>query len=336
MNNPKNLISGFIHSLDQGLACSLGVNAALIYNHIVYWLHFNSQKKDCEKIEGRIWMYETQEAIAESMGYLTVDEVKKAMKLLLDSRLIIKGNFNKNPFDKTNWYTVFDQEIISKKRNSKKSYESAVPHDRESPTAPSDSAVPHDRTLYIQTKDTEEKQQQEAPPAAVLFDKIDKKTSKLEKAKNIGLLGAIKDQPYSCMLNADIPFHEKIWITETYDEETVKHAIAWANHKETKINTSLAQALKWACKTKPGIPKDPEDLTEENREHAHDVVKHLIPSTISYVAISYKSIEIGNKPPDHTIPDIIEFQDKHFKQKLQKALIKRKFETTRSQPTPSH
>ena len=32
--------------------------------------------------------------------------LKRAMKNLVDKGIIIKGNFNKSKFDKTNWYSI--------------------------------------------------------------------------------------------------------------------------------------------------------------------------------------------------------------------------------------
>ncbi len=59
-------------------------------------------------------MYESQQQIADFLEYLSLDEIKKAIPKLIDSGLIIKGNHNKNPFDKTAWYTVSDPSIIQK------------------------------------------------------------------------------------------------------------------------------------------------------------------------------------------------------------------------------
>lgn len=63
---------------------------------------------------------------------------------------------------------------------------------------------------------------------------------------------------YDCLsgfADADVSLQEKEWITKTYDEETVKHAVAYTNHPETKILTTKLKTLKWACKTKPELPK---------------------------------------------------------------------------------
>lgn len=138
------ILSGFSHSYDSGIAMELGLHAAIIFNHIVYWLRINASKKDAEMIDGKYWMYETQKDMAEFLGYMTHEEVKKAIVKLLNAGLLIKDNFNKNPFDKTNWYTVFDQSLITqnkiKKSFTKAPYgaiDGSLGRDPERPTAPS-------------------------------------------------------------------------------------------------------------------------------------------------------------------------------------------------------
>lgn len=66
---------------------------------------------------------------------------------------------------------------------------------------------------------------------------------------------------------------EKEWITKTYDEETVKHAISYTFHPETKIDTDATRTLKWACKRKPELPK-PKIKTLGRRELFEQTYKH--------------------------------------------------------------
>lgn len=113
------IFSGHSHSFDVGIAKELGINAAVIFNHIVYWLRVNAAKGHDIR-EGKVWMYERQQDMADFFEYLSLDDVKKAMVKLIDSGLLIKGNFNPNPFDKTGWYTTADQNIIHVKKSSTK------------------------------------------------------------------------------------------------------------------------------------------------------------------------------------------------------------------------
>jgi hypothetical protein len=150
--HPSKIYSGHALSYDSGIANHLGLDAAIIFNHIVYWLRINIKNPNCQ-INGKIWMYETMQEIADFFGHLKIDDVKRAISKLLDSGLLIKDNFNKNKFDRTSWYTVFDQAILSNKPfNQKNSFDSANMHNGKSASAQSNV---HPCTLYNIKEDKE-------------------------------------------------------------------------------------------------------------------------------------------------------------------------------------
>lgn len=163
MTKPSDIISGFSLSLDQGIAQKLGIDAALIYNHIIYWLRINSVKPNSEKIEGKYWMHETQKTMAEFFGFYSEDQINKAIKKLTDSGLIIAKSLDKNPFNRTYSYTVYDQSLIKKSlRNPEndgignpKSAESDYPKSAESETLKSAECI------YTTEEQQKKKQQQE-------------------------------------------------------------------------------------------------------------------------------------------------------------------------------
>jgi len=107
------VLSGHSHSFDTGVAKKLGLHCAILYNHIIYWLRINAAKGQ-GIVDGKVWMYESQQQMADFLEYISVDEVKKAIPKLIEAGLIIKDNHNKNPFDRTAWYTVANQDIIQK------------------------------------------------------------------------------------------------------------------------------------------------------------------------------------------------------------------------------
>lgn len=159
------IYSGHSHSFDAGIARALGMNAAVIFNHIVYWLRINASKGTEHNIrDGKVWMYESQQEMANFLDYMTLPEIKKAVTKLLESGLLIKANFNKNSFDQTNWYTTADQSIIQKVL-TKAPYgaiERSLGSNPQIPTAPSH---------YIQEehihKDKEQQQRAREPAAKV-------------------------------------------------------------------------------------------------------------------------------------------------------------------------
>jgi hypothetical protein len=110
--NPSDLISGFSLSVDQGIAEQVGIDAAFVYNHIIYWLKINASKLESKMIEGAYWMYETHKQMAEFFGFYSEDQISRAIKKLVDVGLIIKKCLSNNPFDRTLWYTVHDQGLL--------------------------------------------------------------------------------------------------------------------------------------------------------------------------------------------------------------------------------
>jgi hypothetical protein len=174
MTNPSTIISGFNLSFDQGIAEKLGIDAALMFNHIVYWLKINAAKPGAEKIEDKYWMFETQKAMAEFFGFYSEDQINKALKKLTDSGLIISKCLSKNPFDRTLHYTVYDQAIIKKSlRNPEirgmgnpKSAESDYPKSAESDTPKSAECI------YTTENQTEEQIKTTTTGVAVGIEKV--------------------------------------------------------------------------------------------------------------------------------------------------------------------
>ena len=114
MNSTDKLQLGTVLSFHKGVARQCGLNAAIVFNHIVYWLDMNASNKEAQR-DGKVWMYETQEKMSEFFEFLSVREIQNALKILIEEGLIIREHFNNNHFVRTNWYTVYDQELI---RNS--------------------------------------------------------------------------------------------------------------------------------------------------------------------------------------------------------------------------
>jgi hypothetical protein len=175
--SPRELISGQSHSFDTGIAKILGLNAAVVFNHILYWLKINSSKEKNMR-DGKVWMYETQKEMADFLEYMTLEEVKKSIVKLLDAGLLIKANYNSNPFDKTSWYTTSDQSIfLIKKTLTKAPYgaiDNAVGRDPLRPTAP----------CYIQENKQEEKQQLSVVGAVAPPSEVPKEASSSSEEKN--------------------------------------------------------------------------------------------------------------------------------------------------------
>lgn len=73
---------------------------------------------------------------------------------------------------------------------------------------------------------------------------------------------------YPILKDIDIPLSDKQEISRRYSSEVVEHAIKWALHPSTKINSNLAAALKWACQHQPALPVEKVNLEAANKEYA--------------------------------------------------------------------
>jgi phage replication O-like protein O len=108
--------------------------------------------------------------------------------------------------------------------------------------------APQKKTPYSKETAAKEKATAAAAPFA------QKKQQQQPKVKE-SVAAPVPDFPkpriHQCLEKVDIPDMDKYEITEKYDEETVKNAITWALHPNTKIVKGLAPAMKWACEKKP-------------------------------------------------------------------------------------
>jgi hypothetical protein len=97
-----------IHAFQVQDAVRYGLNAAVILNNFKYWIAKN--KADGRNHhDGRFWTYSTVKALAESFPYLTQKQVRVAIDKLIESGVLLKGNFNKVGYDRTVWYALTDE-----------------------------------------------------------------------------------------------------------------------------------------------------------------------------------------------------------------------------------
>lgn len=94
-----------LHSFDPEVAKLVGVNAATIYQNIVFWIEKN-QANGKHFYDGHNWTYNSTKAFCDLFPYLTASQIKTAVNKLIEHGLIVKGDYNKANFDKTNWYRL--------------------------------------------------------------------------------------------------------------------------------------------------------------------------------------------------------------------------------------
>ena len=165
------MFSGHSHSFDVGIATDVGINEAIVFNHIFYWIRYNYMKKQ-NFHEEKTWMFESFQEISDYLGYFSLDQVRRAIEKLVEKGYLIVGNFHKNPMNRTNWYTVYDQNLLF---NYKKSSDKGKSLNEQGPSIKMDAA--NSPCVYEQTNtdniNTEYDNEKKASGIGIGLSKID-------------------------------------------------------------------------------------------------------------------------------------------------------------------
>lgn len=109
------------HSFNTELASRIGLNSAIIFQHIHYWCAQNKkggrnaieyEYNDGSDGEAKkvtkvfFWTYNSVREYQETFPYLTYDQIRRCLEKLLKNGLIFSGVFNEVGYDRTKWYTV--------------------------------------------------------------------------------------------------------------------------------------------------------------------------------------------------------------------------------------
>jgi len=99
------------HSFNPILAKKYGIYEAIIISSFIYWTQTNAAKES-NFHNDRYWCYGTPEYFTKFFIYLTPFQIRYSLKKLTDCGALLKGNFNKKGYDKTNWYSLSDAMLI--------------------------------------------------------------------------------------------------------------------------------------------------------------------------------------------------------------------------------
>jgi hypothetical protein len=93
------------HSFDPEIAGRVGLNAAVIFQNIAFWIEKNQANRRNLR-DGRYWTYNSISAFGELFPYLSEKQIRTALEKLVSAELIIKGNFSDDRYDRTCWYAL--------------------------------------------------------------------------------------------------------------------------------------------------------------------------------------------------------------------------------------
>ena len=96
------------HQFKTALAKLYGIEEAILINNFHYWIKEN-KANDRNFFDGRYWTFNTQKAYADWFSYLSEGRIKRTINNLVEKGILMKGNYNTNQYDRTNWYAFTDE-----------------------------------------------------------------------------------------------------------------------------------------------------------------------------------------------------------------------------------
>lgn len=94
-----------VHTFDPEIAEKVGVNAAILYKNIYFWCQHNAANGKNIR-DGKAWTYNSMAAFEKLFSYFSVSQIRTGLDKLEEAGLIVVGNFNKDPRDRTRWYAI--------------------------------------------------------------------------------------------------------------------------------------------------------------------------------------------------------------------------------------
>lgn len=95
------------HHFKVALAKEYGIEEAILIDEFYFQITRN-RANDKNFFDGRYWTYNTQKAYVDIFPYLNAGKVKRVINSLLEKGILLKGNYNANQYDRTNWYSFSD------------------------------------------------------------------------------------------------------------------------------------------------------------------------------------------------------------------------------------
>lgn len=99
-----------LHYFNTAVAKEVGVNAAVVFENLSFWIHQNAKHGRNFK-DNKYWTYTTQADLAKQLDYLSVKQVRTAIDKLTQHGFIEIGIYNKMKIDKTHWYALTEKGV---------------------------------------------------------------------------------------------------------------------------------------------------------------------------------------------------------------------------------
>src|SRR4051794_21008417 len=91
-----------LHRFKLTDAETYGITEAIVLYNLRYWITKN-KTRGTNLRNGTTWTYNSYKNFGKVFPYLSESQIKRALGSLVKQGAIVKGNFNKKRYDRTNW-----------------------------------------------------------------------------------------------------------------------------------------------------------------------------------------------------------------------------------------
>lgn len=95
-------------TFDVEVATKYGTNVSILLGNINYWIQKNKENGK-HFHDGRYWTYNTVAAFHSLMPFMSENVINTALAKAEAEGLLVTGNYNKLPFDRTKWYALTEK-----------------------------------------------------------------------------------------------------------------------------------------------------------------------------------------------------------------------------------
>ena len=112
-------------TFDVEVATRYGTNVSILLGNINYWIQKNKENGK-HFHDGRYWTYNTVAAFHSLMPFMSERQIGTALGKAEAEGLLVTGNYNKLPFDRTKWYALTEkgESLFQSPQNVATSYKS--------------------------------------------------------------------------------------------------------------------------------------------------------------------------------------------------------------------
>lgn len=93
------------HHFNTNIAKMYGIEEAILLHHFYFWIAKNAANGK-HFHDGLYWTYNSKKAYADFFTYMNETKIFRVIKHLEDEGVVVKGKYNKDKWDKTNWYAI--------------------------------------------------------------------------------------------------------------------------------------------------------------------------------------------------------------------------------------